>query len=144
MRANGIKKTLFLCDGPVNFQPLARDCDGCHTHAPWAVNRVGGGVSFFTAEERNYPELLCSRISALVARQFAVQPLPKPSQEHKAAGGLQPRRGHKPVVNEFHSILTLQSPVQSRPNEPCTVEGRVFSPMATKSSVLHRLEVLTD
>ena len=47
---------------------LRASCDGLHEHLPWGVSQVGRSWSFATQEEAEYPELLCKRAAAAIAK----------------------------------------------------------------------------
>ena len=49
------------------FQELALTCDRSHEHLPWVVAQEEDKWVFSTAQEAEYPELLCQRISSIVA-----------------------------------------------------------------------------
>ena len=60
------------------FSDLADICDQKHSHAQWNPIQQGSSLSFPTAEEAAYPNLLCKRVVALVLEYVrskgAVQP----------------------------------------------------------------------
>jgi len=55
--------TFYMNDS--TFSSLALTCDGSHSHLPWTVTRSTDGVTFSTASEAEYPELLCQRLSSV-------------------------------------------------------------------------------
>ena len=63
------KRTMLLVSRPGLLDELAILCDGKHTHAPWG--KVGN--KFATAQERNYPALLCRRWASSASKFFAVE-----------------------------------------------------------------------
>ena len=85
------KKTTMMNAG-VDLSPLEVFCDGKCAHKPWGLLR--DGQSFATAEERRYPQLLCSRL----AKRFALladRPKKRPAEDptDRVASNKQPRRG---------------------------------------------------
>ena len=49
---------------------LKLTCDGTHEHEPWGVSKsLGSGWQFATAEEAEYPKVLCQRVAQLVHAQ---------------------------------------------------------------------------
>ena len=50
------------------FAPLSRTCDNSHPHKPWGSSAPG---KFATAEEAEFPDVLCDRIAACV-RDFVM------------------------------------------------------------------------
>lgn len=101
--------------------PLEKTCDGSHNHLPWGVGFSDGKFKFNTAEEAEYPPLLCSTIASLAydAALDAGCQLPNHTTKKrkssgsnsslKAAAGRQPRGNKLPeVIPEFD--YTLESP----------------------------------
>lgn len=82
---------------------LSAKCDGSHTHKKWGVGRSFGRFKFDTAEEAEYPLLLCQRIARLFAQaairngwHVSTEPRGQPAHKMvpahwKVAGGRQPR-----------------------------------------------------
>lgn len=101
--------------------PLAKECDGSHVHAPWGITKDGIKYKFNTAEEAEYPPVLCQRIAAAVHSaalsagiQVVSQPnvvAPKAPPTKMAAAGRQPR-GHRlpEVISEYKSTLFVSWP----------------------------------
>ena len=100
---------------------LAMECDGQHSHLPWGVTKDGKKYVFNTAEEAEYPPVLCERIAAatseaaLHAGVQEVVPLPKapsrPAPSKMAAAGRQPRGNRLPeVISEYKSTFTVTWP----------------------------------
>ena len=58
--------SFYTC--PAFMNDLAAECDQQHEHAPWGVSQTSTGYTFNTAEEAEYPPLLCSRIADLVLK----------------------------------------------------------------------------
>ena len=93
---NRPKKTTIANAG-VDLEPIEISCNGTCTHKPWGLLR--DGKSFATAEERRYPQLLCSRL----ARQFSqlvTIPAKRPAEDpsDRVASNKQPRRGEPDLV----------------------------------------------
>ncbi len=51
----------------VDLSPLALRCPGNHEHAPWRATKSQQGWLWSTAEEAEYPAVLCQRVAALAA-----------------------------------------------------------------------------
>lgn len=49
------------------FDSLAATCDGQHQHDPWDIRPAGRKLTFATAEEAAYSQLLCKRMASLLA-----------------------------------------------------------------------------
>ena len=95
------KASTFLASGDLDLSSLELTCDGSHQHKPWGLVHEAGCV-FATAEERNYPDLLCKRLTARLAKKFGVAPAQQKVQIAKVAANEQPRRKHPPLVQEYH------------------------------------------
>ena len=112
------------------FQCLALQCDKTHTHKPWGLSRQKGQWAFHTAEEAEYPVLLCSRVAeALTSAAVrlgiqmlsskAVEPMRLKRSEDifvkesaelhfqlRASSGLQPRgRKYPELIPEFSEVI---------------------------------------
>ena len=57
------KRTSFLSS--LDMSDICLDCDGGHDHAAWGIQEDG---TFATAQEAEYPSLLCQTISKIVSR----------------------------------------------------------------------------
>ena len=94
---------------------LDRLCDGKHQHLPWGLTETQDGANIFaTARERNYPDLFCRRIAALLAKTYAVSPPSGVDPYHKIGGGVQPRREAPAIVCDwvqkvcFHEVTVAE------------------------------------
>ena len=67
------KQTSVWYGGGWSLKSLSAGCDKSHAHRPWGLSREHGTI-FATAEERNYPRLLCQRISEIAAEYFHLPP----------------------------------------------------------------------
>ena len=54
------KQTRLRSSPSAAFAVLAVECDKSHEHLPWGVSSLG---KFFTADEAEFPDLLCSRLA---------------------------------------------------------------------------------
>lgn len=45
------------------YEELAGECQNDHEHFPWSIEASGKGLRFATADEAQYPQLLCSRMA---------------------------------------------------------------------------------
>jgi len=59
------KWTRFVSNFP-QIRTLDAVCDKSHQHEPWGASLTSEGWKFNTAQEAEYPSLLCSRISSIV------------------------------------------------------------------------------
>ena len=62
------KATTFLVSEGLDFSSLALSCDDSHPHKAWGLVHEEGCV-FATAEERNYPDVLCKRVAANACKE---------------------------------------------------------------------------
>ena len=104
------KRTSFL--SPVDLSDICLDCDGNHEHAEWGVQSDG---TFATAEEAEYPVLLCQNLSAiivkhaistgrLVAEQFEMM---HGKVKTDATVQIQSRRRMPPIMSEFVRVFEV-------------------------------------
>ena len=124
----------------VDLSPLRALCPGDHYHAPWGAKQAGGrGLAFATADEAEYPELLCQRLAALfkghaqklgwssgfaesqmdskppsvneVCMPGQTQDMAAPAGHKRASAGLQPRGFRcKQLVPEGTAVSVLSVP----------------------------------
>jgi hypothetical protein len=73
------------------LKSLALVCDGQHPHKPWGVLKDGQGWTFATAQECEYPALLCSRVTAAVV-------------QHAEAKGVRMKPPTSPQVGEVAEV----------------------------------------
>ena len=95
------KATSFLVSEDLDLSSMELTCDDSHTHKPWGLVHEAGCV-FATAEERNYPDLLCKRLASKLAKTFGVAPPQPLDQNAKVSANIQPKRRHPPLVMEYH------------------------------------------
>ena len=128
------KSTALVTNMP-EMQDMNRPCDGSHEHAPWGV-AFNKRWSFSTADECEYPDVLCNEVARLVvlatkgahteakaeAPQVPPQVVDLPSGTKPAwATGKQTRkRLSYDVVQEYKEILTI-------PEGPDLVPGGALS-----------------
>ena len=107
------KSTTFLSNR--NLSQLCLWRDGSHDHLAWGVNEDG---SFATAEEAEYPMVLCDRLAQIwldMATEMGFQQLDQlddVSGKARAdiAARIQPRRSIPPLIREFSQILEVPVP----------------------------------
>ena len=131
------KSTTFLSNR--NLGQLCLWCDGSHAHLPWGVSNDG---SFATAEEAEYPMLLCDRLAQIwldMALEMGFQQLDQlddVSGKARAdiAARVQPRRSIPPLVREFSRILEVQVPggVVQLDSKLCLVNAFADIPAGSK------------
>ena len=105
-------------DARLDLVELAVLCDGKHSHARWGRDRVG---IFATAQERNYPTLLCQRWAEAVAESLRPAPKAKVAaitkvhpnkveviNDSRVFRASQPRRRAAELVSQFAEIFWLQ------------------------------------
>ena len=114
------KRTMLWVASSLDLSALVARCDGKCKHSPWGIS---SGRGFATAQERNYPALLCSRwakhASSNVERQFGkLIPLARQVQVgpairapklpddklQKVFRELQPRRGMQGMIPEYKEV----------------------------------------
>ena len=95
------KLSTFWYGQGLDLADMGVKCDGSHAHLPWGRTKEPG-THFATADERNYPDLLCRRIAKRVAKMVGADPPPKGGacldKEHNH---MQPRKGMNELVPEF-------------------------------------------
>ena len=86
---------------PMSLESLRVSCDGKHKHLPWSVSSSG----FATAQERNYPTILCKRY-AKTAKRFLLPKEEKVVEDKSFKVHLeaQPRRGMQEIIPEFKAV----------------------------------------
>ena len=100
------------------FDHMAVECDQQHDHLPWGVAISSKGHRFNTAEEAEYPQLMCSRISEAIhkaAQALGAQNVSAVSSKRRKAiplamaqAGKQPRGNRFPeVLPEFREVCEL-------------------------------------
>lgn len=103
------------------FDELALLCDGSHEHEGWTIRKVNGRWHFATADEAEYPQELCNKVSDIIL-QVAIdaggqqlqtppkQPKTKNLQLTMAAAGRQPRGDKFPaIIPEFAYKVSRQT-----------------------------------
>ncbi|CAE7721851.1 SLC24A2 [Symbiodinium sp. CCMP2592] len=106
------KKAAALLTNSEHLHCLSGPCPGCSSHLPWGKQ----GRSFATAEETNYPKLLCERIVACVDKSAASRGIAPERlsiskvSAARAAGQVQPRgRKFPPIISEFAYTVSVGS-----------------------------------
>ena len=111
------KKTRLLASAHL-YESLAGECKGDHEHLPWSIEQHGRGLKYATAEEAQYPTLLCQRMAQCLVdcathRGLKLVSLPTAAQRTRHALGHQTIKA-KPLVPEFqrfiHSEVELSQP----------------------------------
>ena len=120
------KRTMLWVSSNFDLSALFAACDGKHTHTPWGVS---AGRGFATAQERNYPALLCSRWARLATKDFEgkfgpvkvnLQELSVGTQKAKGLPDdklqkvfreLQPRRGMQELIPEYKEVWGAHRPL---------------------------------
>ena len=112
------------------FDSLALNCGGKHKHDSWRPRLQDGKMTYPTASEAAYPQLLCERIIACVISvvrsqgaitidNFQVQnQLQESTQQRRIAMGALPRGAKmKPLVAEFQSFEVFHCDPQQQPTQ---------------------------
>ena len=158
------KWSSWLCSLP-SLATLGLVCDGKHDHLPWGVSRASTSSSsspswrFATADEAEYPRVLCERTAALLrARAVALGMVPPPLSLAntqaldydgrrllgRAEVGLTPR-GQRvpPVVPEYKALrsLTLTAPQLAHLGLPGTNTASDLPDVPAGSRILGRQAV---
>ena len=102
------KKTRLLAS-PGLYTSLAQECNRSHKHLPWGVQQQGDSLFFSTAEEAEYPHLLCKRMAQCLVDHSALKgiPLSSPqssSQRARNAWGSQTSNS-RPLIAEFRDFV---------------------------------------
>ena len=94
------------------LQSLRKMCDGNHTHKPWGVSWKGSSYSWNTAQEAEYPTVLCDHIAqeakraAIAAGAIQTSPEPPKQKKRKATTSLQAAAaGRQPRGNKFPELI---------------------------------------
>ena len=102
------KKTRLLAS-PGLYTSLAQECDHSHEHLPWGVQQQGDSLFFSTAEEAEYPHLLCKRMAQCLVDYSALKSIPLSSPQSSAqrarnAWGSQTSNS-RPLIAEFRDFV---------------------------------------
>eukprot|EP00435_Cladocopium_sp_Y103_P021325 s1919_g5.t1 len=107
------KRTKLLAT-PGLFTDLAQNCPGDHRHSSWQPYRSEQGVVFPTAQEAEYPALLCTRMADCVlqeAEKRNIRPVLNPRLKDLLKLGLgQQSLRHAPLIPEYSHYLHLEEP----------------------------------
>ena len=145
------KTARLRCHPSAAYSSLHVSCDNSHVHAPWGAKAPG---QFYTAEEAEFPELLCERI-ATIASGLATNIISKSSSLHvpndhdtptvpmprppppaiavKVAASLQPRgERHPPLIPEFRAVSLLPVPHEHVRTVRAMIGGRPNTLLHTK------------
>ena len=102
------KKTRLLAS-PGLYTSLAQECDHSHEHLPWGVQQQGDSLFFSTADEAEYPHLLCKRMAQCLVDYSALKSIPLSSPQSSAqrarnAWGSQTSNS-RPLIAEFRDFV---------------------------------------
>ena len=100
------KHTKMWYGGKLNLECLSVLCDKRHDHLPWGVVKDQKGQPWATDGERRFPDLLCQRIAAQVAKKHGVKPPADATIPDKVFLGSQPRRGTQDIIPEYKELLS--------------------------------------
>ncbi|CAE7226871.1 unnamed protein product [Symbiodinium sp. CCMP2592] len=103
-----------ILGSPGLFSSLRASCDSSHTHAPWTIDQTGRGPRFATAEEAQYPRLLCLRMAQALATRHQ---LPEPVPNASASLSQSVRRGPRPLIPEFYECARVPATSTLQPHE---------------------------
>lgn len=105
------KRTLWWCSDQT-FDSFNILCDGMHSHKAWKPVATTTGLRFPTAQEAEYPTLLCDRV-AFIAKEKAnnlgfvqTTSLIQQAKQHVNMGFLARGNKLKPLVSEFADYQT--------------------------------------
>ena len=112
------KQTSLLAPAGL-FDELEAECDRSHSHLPWEIKPMGKRLSFATADEAAYPNLLCSRMAECLRKQAERLHVDMTKQvsftkQSKHALGHQTTSA-KPLIPEFSQFHHC--------DKPCNMEG---------------------
>ena len=60
MHGGSRNKDTRLLSTPGLYSSLAAECENQHIHKPWTITQTSVGLQFATAEEAEYPDVLCT------------------------------------------------------------------------------------
>ena len=101
------------------FLPLALPCPGKHAHKPYTLKRDAANWTFATAEESEYPSLLCYRFVTLLRAHLARSAF-RFTPVSKTLSGRTQTKKHPTLVPEYHRIAH---------SRPATGAFRVLPPL---------------
>lgn len=101
------KKTRFLCSHDW-IMSMALPCPKNHVHKPFALRKTSQGWQFDTAQEGEYPELLCQRYAACLQKHL--QSLPSASGSKPPPSNLNQSKRHSQLIPEYHRTVFSDSP----------------------------------
>ena len=101
------KKTRFLCSHDW-VQSMALPCPKNLEHKPFALRRTSQGWQFDTAQEGEYPKLLCQRYAACLQKQ--VQSVPSSGESKPPPSNLKQSKRHTQMIPEYHRVVFAESP----------------------------------
>eukprot|EP00435_Cladocopium_sp_Y103_P033666 s1851_g8.t1 len=108
------KRTKLLASDGL-FSGLAQDCPQDHVHLSWQPYKAEHGIVFPTAQEAEYPALLCTRMADCVLQKaHSMKVVPQMSQRLKdllKLGLGQQSIRHPPLVPEFAEYKYMDMPV---------------------------------
>ena len=103
------KKTRFLCSHDW-IQSMALPCPKNHEHKPFALRKTSHGWQFDTAQEGEYPELLCQRYASCLQKH--VHTVPSLGESKPPPGNLKQSKRHTQLIPEYHRVVFSDSPPQ--------------------------------
>lgn len=140
------KRTSFLSS--LDMSDICLDCDGGHDHAAWGIQEDG---TFATAQEAEYPSLLCQTISKIVSR-YAVslgysmggvfdclQGKPKTDTTVQ----VQSRKAMPPIMSEFARVVEVDgtNAIFEFDNKDCLLNGSTGVKAGAKKLRVQRKQV---
>ena len=104
------------------MKSVAIMCDKGYQHLPWGLTKDGSGL-FATAQERNYPELFCTRVAKQAAKDLGVVKIKaeKVDCSHNTAAGRQPRKEFNDLIPEYKQRIEFKG---ATPLEVSNVNSR--------------------
>ena len=103
------KKTRFLCSHDW-IQSMALQCPKNHEHKPFALRKTSLGWRFDTAQEGEYPELLCQRYAECLQKHICT--VPSLSESKPPPSNLKQSKRHTQLIPEYHRVVFADSPPQ--------------------------------
>ena len=103
------KKTRFLCSHDW-IQSMALQCPKNHEHKPFALRKTSQGWKFDTAQEGEYPELLCQTYAECLQKH--VHASPSLGESKPPPSNLKQSKRHTQLIPEYHRVVFADSPPQ--------------------------------
>ena len=102
------KKTKFLCNRDW-LASMALPCPKNHVHKPFTLKKTAAGWRFDTAQEGEYPVLLCERYAKCLQRHSNISTHPS-AVPNRIPSNIQQTKRHPQLIPEYHRVVFSDSP----------------------------------